>query len=57
MFAVNTFLVVATQTTVTARTRNRPTPWSLQLAGAAYAISFVILWVLSAARVSIARTS
>lgn len=50
MFAVNTLLVVAAQTTVTARTRNRPAPWSLQLAGAAYVISFVILWALSAAR-------
>lgn len=49
MFAVNTLLVVAAQTTVTARTRSRPAQRSLQLAGAAYAISFVILWALSAA--------
>jgi predicted MFS family arabinose efflux permease len=49
MFAVNTFLVVAAQTTVTARTRARSAPRILQLAGAAYASAFVILWALSAA--------
>jgi MFS family permease len=48
-FAVNTFLVVAAQTTVTARTRDRPAHRILQLAGAVYAGSFVILWALSAA--------
>jgi MFS family permease len=49
IFAVNTFLLVAAQTTVTARTRARSAQRILQLAGAAYASSFVILWALSAA--------
>lgn len=49
MFAVNTFVIVAAQTTVTGRTRDRSAQRILQLAGAAYAGSFVISWALSAA--------
>jgi MFS family permease len=46
LYALNTFLVVATQTLITGRTRRLRTAWVLRAAALGWAVSFALLWAL-----------
>lgn len=46
LYALNTFLVVATQTVITSRTRKMRTAWVLRAAALGWAVSFALLWAL-----------